>query len=92
MRTVKTIKDKDNNDVEVYSDNCNKCSKEMVFPKAEADKLESIFPFLKDKIDKGTPCVECTKEMALQGNFSLYTDEELSMVRDYILTMKSQEQ
>ncbi len=79
-RITKTIQDKDGNDLEVYSDNCNKCSKEMVFPKSECDKVEKIFPFLKDRIEAGSPCVECAMEDEKNGKY-LFTEEEINIMK-----------
>lgn len=84
-RTVKTIKDKDDNDVEVYSDNCNICSKEMVFPKAEADKVEAMFPFIKDKVSAGSPCLDCAVKQEKEQNISIFSKEEIESIKQALM-------
>jgi hypothetical protein len=84
-RTVKTIKDNNGNDVEVYADLCNVCSKEMIFPKADADKIEEMFPFIKEKITKGTPCLDCAKIQVENGTFSLYSNDELKEIKNKLI-------
>ena len=61
-RTVKTVQDDKGNDIEVYSDFCSVCSEEMLFPKDEADRIEAMFPFIKEKFEKGVACLKCAVE------------------------------
>jgi hypothetical protein len=89
-RTVKTVKDKEGNDIEVYSDNCIVCSTEMVFPKNEADNLEQLFPFLKEKIDAGTHCVDCMKKkIESDNNYNVFSQEEMEDIKRKVLETAS---
>ncbi len=81
-RVVKTLKDKNGNEVEVYSDNCIICSAEMIFPKKDADSMEYLFPFLKEKIDKGSPCLECfNKKLEEDKNYSMFSEDEINSLQ-----------
>ena len=80
-RTVKTIKDNDGNDLEVYTDNCTVCSVEMVFPKREADDLESMFPFLRQKIEEYNPCINCAMEQDKKDKKPFLSPEEFEIIR-----------
>jgi len=85
-RTVKTIKDDKGNDVEVYVDTCNVCTREMLSPKKMADELEQMFPFIKEKIEAGSPCVECTKkEFEKNKDFKLFSEEEMTKLKNKFL-------
>jgi len=88
-RTTRVIKNDKGNDLEIYVDNCNVCSAEMIIPKSEADKLESFIPFLKEKIEKGSPCVNCLKAQVENGSFSLFSDQELAQLKDIIFNNKN---
>lgn len=83
-RTIKTIKLEDGSDLEVYADNCNMCQMEMIFPKDEADKLEKQFPFLKQKIEAGTPCVECIKNLKQEEIHELFSLEDIEEIKNLI--------
>lgn len=91
-RKIRIIKDKDGKDVEIYSDICFECKKEMIFPKKEADQIEEMFPFIKDKIERGTPCLDCAKKQASEGSFSLYSEEELQQIRKKALELDSKDE
>ena len=84
-RVVKTVKDNENNDVEVYADNCTVCSREMIFPKAEADKIEAMFPFIKEKVEAGTACVECALEKEKEDSNFMFSEEEKEKIKEIIL-------
>ena len=84
-RTTKTIKLEDGSESEVYTDNCNTCSVEMMFPKEEADRLEALFPFLKQKIEAGTPCFECArKKEESDPAFKMFNEQEIELVKNFI--------
>ena len=84
-RTIKTVKDENDNEIEVYADNCNVCSKEMIFPKAEADKIDAMFPFIKEKMEAGTACFDCAKEKEQEDSQFLFSDEEKKKIIEAIL-------
>lgn len=84
-RVVKTINLENGEEVEVYVDSCNVCSREMIFPKKRADELESLMPFLKNKVEQGTPCVDCSKKLIEEGTFKLFSDEEIEEVKRVLL-------
>lgn len=79
-RVIKTIKDDNGNDVEVYSDTCTVCSGEVIVTKTIADELEKLFPFLKQKMAKENPCIECTVEMHKKG-IALFSQEEIEQIK-----------
>jgi hypothetical protein len=84
-RTIKKVKTQEGNEVEVYADQCNVCSTEMMFPKAEADRLEELFPFLREKINSGTPCVDCAKKKEeSESGFKVFNQDEIDMVKKFI--------
>jgi len=94
-RVLKLVKDKEGNEIEVYVTSCNSCNKEMIFPKKIADSFEEMIPFLKAKIDAGTPCAECTKKQEAEGVSSLFTDEEKEQIKEAftkVLTQQLKEQ
>lgn len=81
-REIKTVKDNEGNDIEVYVDSCSVCSKEMQFPKNHADEIERMFPFLIEKIRSGTPCVDCVKEKLQQDkDYNPFTKEEIEEIK-----------
>lgn len=84
-RTVKTITDEKGAQIEVYSDNCKECGGEMIFPKAEADKIEELFPFIKEKIAGGTSCMKCAQEKEKNNSNFLFTEEEKAKIKDILL-------
>jgi len=84
-RTIKTLKDDTGNSVEVYWDNCNICNTDMYFPKDEADRMETAFPFLKDIVERGSPCVECAKKQAETDSFNLFSEQEINMIKEFVL-------
>lgn len=85
-RTVKTIKDNDGNDLEVYADNCNICAAEMTFPKQQADEIDAMFPFLKEKIEAGTPCFECAIKQEKENKKDLFTKEEIEELKRVLMS------
>lgn len=88
-RTVKTIQLEDGSDLEVYADNCNVCQVEMIFPKAEADRMETLLPFLKEKMEKGSPCVKCLKEQVENNSFNLFSEEDIARIKEAVLGTKN---
>ena len=84
-RTVKTITTEEGNEVEVYADECNVCHAEMLFPKAEADRIDAMFPFLKEKIEAGSPCVKCAVQMEQEENKTLLSEEEVEKIKNFIM-------
>lgn len=84
-RTVKTIKDDSGNDLEVYADTCKVCNREMVFPKAEADKIDEMFPFIREKVEAGTACVDCAIAKDKEDTEFLFTEEEKQKIKDFIM-------
>lgn len=86
-REIKIIKDKDGNDIEVYSDKCNMCSAEMVFPKDQVDQIESMFPFIKEKAERGSPCVECIKKEGEKGISKILSSEELEEIKRTVMNL-----
>lgn len=84
-RVIKTIKDDNGNDLVVYADNCNVCSQEMIFPKEEADKIDAMFPFLKQKMESGTSCVNCAMEKEKQNSNFLFSEEEKNKIKEILL-------
>lgn len=87
-RIIKTIKDDNNNDVEVYADNCNVCSKEIFFPKAEADRIHEMFPFIKERAEQGSPCVECAIQQEKNEKKFLFSPEEVQRIKEIIMNSK----
>lgn len=78
---TKTIKDKDGNDVEVYADNCIVCNREMIFPKKEADYLDGLFPFLREKLQNGSPCIQCFENFQKTSGKSFFSEEEIALIQ-----------
>ena len=83
-RTVKIVKDENNNDLEVYSDNCSVCNKEMIFPKSEADKIDAMFPFIKEKMESGASCFDCAKQKEQEDKEFIFSDEEKKKIIEAI--------
>lgn len=84
-RTIKTYTDKDGKEVQFYADNCNVCQKEMVFPKADVDRVEEMFPFIKEKAERGSPCVECVMKQGKDGPAKVFNAEEIEKIKNAIM-------
>ena len=84
-RTVKTVQDDKGNDIEVYSDFCSVCSEEMLFPKDEADRIEAMFPFIKEKFEKGVACLKCAVEKEKENPEFNFTEEEKERIKQTLM-------
>lgn len=84
-RTIKNITDEKGLEIEVYADNCKECGLEMIFPKAEADRIDELFPFIKEKIANGTSCMKCAQEKEKNDSSFLFTEEEKTRIKDILL-------
>ena len=54
----------------------------MVFPKDEADRIEVMFPFVKEKIDKGSPCLECAAKQEKETKTGMFSEEEILFIKN----------
>lgn len=89
-REIRTIKDDKDNELEVYVDFCNLCTKEMLTPKNMADFLESTFPFIKKKLEEGSPCIECAQELAKQdNNFKILSESEIEIIKNKAMSFSN---
>lgn len=88
-RGTKTLKDDNGKDIVFYTDNCNICQKEMVFPKDEVDRIEEMFPFIKEKALKGSPCAECVTKDGKDFQEKIFTPEEIQMIKSKIMSMST---
>lgn len=88
MRKTKFVKNDKNEDVEVYCFECNVCSKEMIFPKKEADQVEKMFPFITEKVNKGSPCLDCAVLLEKDNKY-IFSEEESNVIRSKILELQN---
>lgn len=84
-RVIKKATLPDGSTIDVYSENCIVCQTEMVFPKQKADEFEELLPFLKEKIEAGTPCVGCSKKLMEEGKLNLFSKEEIEKINEIFL-------
>jgi len=82
FENVKTIKNKLNEEIEVYYDTCIICEQEMLALKVDVDKIKEKSEFVYKKLSSIPFCQNCFMKKKLEDpNFELFSAEELEEMK-----------
>lgn len=85
VKVVKITKDDVTTEVEIYSDECSDCGKEMVAEKAAIDTLKLKIPILFEKIKTITFCQPCMLEKVKKDpEYKLFSDEDMEEIKEKV--------